>query len=188
RTTSHYNNLRKCLNCEAKSREDLQRIANNSRVRQGQRAFGRTLQPTVANLKNFYKRHADWQRDQTISDISPAPGHYYPESMPVAEKMASEWNDIMGGSHATLNPSEMQKALREFHMIPDSQRLRPEEKQQLVNPIVEKEVADAIDKLPRDKSGGTTGLSHDFYKDFKDEMAECLTMVYQAIQKGAAVP
>ncbi|EGZ18553.1 hypothetical protein PHYSODRAFT_375547, partial [Phytophthora sojae] len=53
--------------------------------------------------------------------------------------------------------------------------------------IVEKQVADAIDKLPGDKSGGTTGLSHDFYKDFKDEMAE-YSSICGAIQKGAAVP
>ncbi|OWZ11138.1 hypothetical protein PHMEG_00015887 [Phytophthora megakarya] len=30
--------------------------------------------------------------------------------------------------------------------------------------------------------------SHDFYKDFKDKIAECLTAVFRAIQKGAAVP
>ncbi|OWY95006.1 hypothetical protein PHMEG_00035110, partial [Phytophthora megakarya] len=103
RTTVYYNNLRASLNRQAETRADLQRIANQCRVRQGQMAFGRTLQPTTENVKRFYKRHADWQRDQTVTEILPSPGHFYPDSIPLAEKMASEWNGIMGGTHASMD-------------------------------------------------------------------------------------
>ncbi|KAK1929575.1 LINE-1 retrotransposable element ORF2 protein [Phytophthora citrophthora] len=188
RTSVYYNNLRASLNRQHKHRDDYRQTYNNARTRQSQNSFGTMLQPTLINLKRFYKRHADWQRDQTISNIVPSPGHFYPEDMSIAEKMASEWNGIVGGSHARVDPSEMEEELRKFHTVPEAQRLSPDEKVSLVNLILEDEVLSAINQLPRGKSGGTTGLSHDFFKDFKVEMAECLTMVYRAIQKGAEVP
>ncbi|POM77574.1 Endonuclease [Phytophthora palmivora] len=67
----------------------------------------------------------------------------------------------------------MKEELRKFHTVPEAQRLSPDEKDSLVNPILEGEVLSAINQLPTGKSG---------------EMVECLTMVYRAIRKGAEVP
>ncbi|OWZ03278.1 hypothetical protein PHMEG_00025022, partial [Phytophthora megakarya] len=92
--------------------------------------------------------------------------------------MASEWNGIMGGSHASIDPSSMKEELSRFYTMPSSKKLVQTEKEALVKPILEDEVLLAICQLSRDKSGGTTGLSHDFFKDFQDEMR----------YKGAAVP
>ncbi|OWZ03279.1 hypothetical protein PHMEG_00025023 [Phytophthora megakarya] len=59
RTSAYYSNLRTSLNRETNSRDDYQQIYGNARIRQGQNAFGRRLQPILANLKRFYKRHAN---------------------------------------------------------------------------------------------------------------------------------
>ncbi|OWZ03096.1 LINE-1 Reverse transcriptase [Phytophthora megakarya] len=74
--------------------------------------------------------------------------------MPLAEKTACEWNDIIGGTHASTDPSEMQAELRKFHTLPETQRLRHEGQEYLVKPIRESKVLRAIDRLPRDKAGG----------------------------------
>lgn len=102
--------------------------------------------------------------------------------------MASEWNDILGASHANVKPDNIPEELRKFHEVPLQNRLLPDEQRALVKAIEADEVLQAIDQLQRDKSGGSSGLSHDFYKDFKDELVDCLVAVYQAIQNGAEVP
>ncbi|OWZ21907.1 hypothetical protein PHMEG_0003458 [Phytophthora megakarya] len=91
-------------------------------------------------------------------------------------------------SHASRKPAEMQAAHQTFHTLPQSQRLQSDEQKELDKPISESEVRYAIDQLPRVNKGGTKGISHDFYKVINDEIAECLTAVYRAIQKRAAVP
>ncbi|GMF66714.1 unnamed protein product [Phytophthora fragariaefolia] len=120
-----------------------------------------------------------------ISSVEPSPGHYYNDEMPIAKRMASEWNDILGESHAQISPDKIQEALRQFHQVPSANKLRPEDQQDLIKPITASEIISAIYQSPRDKSGGSTGLSHDFCKDFKEELVGSLQAVYQARQKKA---
>lgn len=102
--------------------------------------------------------------------------------------MASEWNHILGASHATTLPGNLHKHFHDFVQIPLDLKLSTAEAEKLVVPIQEVETRAAIDHLKRHKNGGTTGLNHDFYKDFKDELAPGLTKLFNAILQGNAVP
>ncbi|GMF46019.1 unnamed protein product [Phytophthora fragariaefolia] len=102
-----------------------------------------------------------------------------------------EWHQngtILGASHAKVSSSDIRDALKNFHEVPEQNRLQPDEQKKLTRLIEEQEVLTAIEQLPRDKSGGSSGLSHDVFKDFKAELVGSLTAVYQAILNGAAVP
>ncbi|POM77575.1 Hypothetical protein PHPALM_5024 [Phytophthora palmivora] len=59
RTSVYFNNLMASLNHQHKHRYDYRQTYNNARTRQSQNVFGRMLQPTLTNLKRFFKRHAD---------------------------------------------------------------------------------------------------------------------------------
>lgn len=187
-TNHYYDRLRTNQRVVASTRTELQRASQQQRIRQGSRAYGRILQPTATNIKRFYKKHANWQRYQHISTIEPSQGNFYPETVSTAERMASEWNDILGASHATVEPARIPEELQKFHEVPAHHRLSPKDQSALAAPITTEEVIETINQLPRDKSGGSSRLSHDFYKDFKEELAECLVEVYRAIQNGALVP
>lgn len=57
-------------------------------------------------------------------------------------------------------------------------RVKSRDAQAMVDPITEAEILQSINKLKRHKTGETTGLNHEFYKDFADLLTPSLTIVF----------
>ncbi|KAF4137390.1 putative reverse transcriptase domain-containing protein, partial [Phytophthora infestans] len=141
---------------------------------QAKRYFSNQLLESNCSKKNEQRHVAQKhdllaKRDQTISGIEPSPGNFYDANYHIEERMASEWNHHKYG---------------DFVKNPKEQQLKTEEPNELAQAFTEFEARNAIDHLKRHKSGGTTGLNHDFYNDFKDELAPGLTKVFNYILNG----
>ncbi|KAF4143178.1 hypothetical protein GN958_ATG07637, partial [Phytophthora infestans] len=147
---------RLCSDAKKDDRDQAKRYFSNYTAHQRQYA-------------EFFKRISDRQRDQTISGIEPSPGNFYDANYHIEERMASEWNHHKYG---------------DFVKNPKEQQLKTEKPNELAQPFTEFEARNAIDHLKRHKSGGTTGLNHNFYNDFKDELAPRLTKVFNYILNG----
>ncbi|EEY63371.1 uncharacterized protein PITG_15084 [Phytophthora infestans T30-4] len=164
-------------------------LADNSRqARKGAaRSFGARRKGGDDETRRFFKRNSEWQRDQSITDIQASAGHFYSDDYPIAERMASEWSHIFGESHADSNQGSFMM-MEQFMNIPPQQRLTPTEEADRMTPITETETKLAIDHLNRHKTRGTTGLNHEFYKDFAEMMIPSLTKLFNSILQGAGVP
>ncbi|EGZ13377.1 hypothetical protein PHYSODRAFT_510634, partial [Phytophthora sojae] len=187
-TQRYFENLRAATRKPTASRAEHQKDLDAAARLRAARSFGDSIQQSPETARKLFKRNSEWQRDQHISRIDPSPGHFYPDAMPSEERMASEWNHVFGASHASVDSSSLEEEFTRFVQIPVEKRLRRDEVAALLAPITEAETIAAIQQLPRHKAGGTTGLNHDFFKDFADELSPSMTRLYNAIFKGSGVP
>ncbi|KAF1336675.1 Rxlr effector protein, partial [Globisporangium splendens] len=150
--------------------------------------FGKYMQATQGDVRHFFRRIANWQRDQTISRLEPTPGRYHPPNVSLADVMGAEWHQITGQSHATVPPHKAGQRFDALVYIPETRKVTEAQNQDLMAPITEKEVREAITALHRNKAGGVDSLSNDFYKDCEDAMVDVLVREFNNIQRGAPMP
>ncbi|KAF1333494.1 Rxlr effector protein, partial [Globisporangium splendens] len=150
--------------------------------------FGKYMQATQGDVRHFFRRIANWQRDQTISRLEPTPGRYHPPNVSLADIMGAEWHQITGQSHATVPPHKAELRFDALVYIPETRKVTEAQNQDLMAPITEKEVREAIAALHRHKAGGVDSLNNDFYKDCEDAMVDVLVREFNNIQHGAPMP
>ncbi|KAF1314926.1 Rxlr effector protein, partial [Globisporangium splendens] len=150
--------------------------------------FGKYMQATQGDVRHFFRRIANWQRDQTISRLEPTPGRYHSPNASLADIMGAEWHQITGQSHAAVPPQKAEQRFDALVYIPGTRKVTEEQNQDLMAPITEKEVREAIAALHRHKAGGVDSLNNDFYKDCEDVMVEVLVQEFNNIQRGAPMP
>ncbi|KAF1313879.1 Rxlr effector protein, partial [Globisporangium splendens] len=132
--------------------------------------FGKYMQATQGDVRHFFRRIANWQRDQTISRLEPTPGRYHSPNASLADIMGEEWHQITGQSHAAVPPQKAEQRFDALVYIPETRKVTEEQNQDLMAPIAEKEVQEAIAALHRHKAGGVDSLNNGFYKDCEDVM------------------
>ncbi|KAF1324648.1 Rxlr effector protein, partial [Globisporangium splendens] len=147
--------------------------------------FGKYMQATQGDVRHFFRRITNWQRDQTISRLEPTPGRYHSPNASLADIMGAEWHQITGQSHAAVPPQKAEQRFDALVYIPETRKVTEEQNQDLMAPITEKEVREAIAALHRHKAGGVDSLNNDFYKDCEDVMVEVLVREFNNIQRGA---
>ncbi|KAF1336404.1 Rxlr effector protein, partial [Globisporangium splendens] len=150
--------------------------------------FGKYMQATQGDVRHFFRRIANWQRDQTISRLEPTPGRYHPPNASLADIMGAEWHQITGQSHAAVPPHKAGQRFDALVYIPETRKVTEAQNQDLMAPITEKEVREAIAALHRHKAGGVDSLNNDFYKDCEDAMVDVLVREFNNIQRGAPMP
>ncbi|KAF1328106.1 Rxlr effector protein, partial [Globisporangium splendens] len=150
--------------------------------------FGKYMQATQGDVRHFFRRIANWQRDQTISRLEPTPGRYHPPNASLADIMGAEWHQITGQSHAAVPPHKAGQRFDALVYIPETRKVTEAQNQDLMAPITEKEVREAIAALHRHKAGGVDSLNNDFYKDCEDVMVDVLVREFNNIQRGAPMP
>ncbi|KAF1314920.1 Rxlr effector protein, partial [Globisporangium splendens] len=150
--------------------------------------FGKYMQATQGDIRHFFRRIANWQRDQTISRLEPTPGRYHSPNASLADIMGAEWHQITGQSHAAVPPQKAEQRFDALVYIPETRKVTEAQNQDLMAPITEKEVREAIAALHRHKAGGVDSLNNDFYKDCEDVMVEVLVREFNNIQRGAPMP
>ncbi|KAF1324791.1 Rxlr effector protein, partial [Globisporangium splendens] len=105
-----------------------------------------------------------------------------------AAEFKFEWHQITGQSHAAVPPQKAEQRFDALVYIPGTRKVTEEQNQDLMAPITEKEVREAIAALHRHKAGGVDSLNNDFYKDCEDVMVEVLVQEFNNIQRGAPMP
>ncbi|KAF1317704.1 Rxlr effector protein, partial [Globisporangium splendens] len=150
--------------------------------------FGKYMQATQGDVRHFFRRIANWQRDQTISRLEPTPGRYHSPNASLADIMGAEWHQITGQSHAAVPPQKAEQRFDALVYIPETRKVTEAQNQDLMAPITEKEVREAIAALHRHKAGGVDSLNNDFYKDCEDVMVDVLVREFNNIQRGATMP
>ncbi|KAF1314195.1 Rxlr effector protein, partial [Globisporangium splendens] len=150
--------------------------------------FGKYMQATQGDVRHFFRRIANWQRNQTISRLEPTPGRYHSPNASLADIMGAEWHQITGQSHAAVPPQKAEQRFDALVYIPETRKVTEEQNQDLMAPITEKEVREAIAALHRHKAGGVDSLNNDFYKDCEDGVVEVLVREFNNIQRGAPMP
>ncbi|KAF1333210.1 Short chain dehydrogenase, partial [Globisporangium splendens] len=150
--------------------------------------FGKYMQATQGDARHFFRRIADWQRDQTISRLEPTSGRYHPPNASLADITGAEWHQITGQSHATVPPHKAEQRFDALVYIPETRKVTEAQNQDLMAPITEKEVREAIAALHRHKAGGVDSLNNDFYKDCEDAMVDVLVREFNNIRRGAPMP
>ncbi|KAF1315018.1 Rxlr effector protein, partial [Globisporangium splendens] len=150
--------------------------------------FGKYMQATQGDVRHFFRRIANWQRDQTISRLEPTPGRYHSPNASLADIMGAEWHQITGQSHAAVPPQKAEQRFDALVYIPGTRKVTEAQNQDLMAPITEKEVREAIAALHRHKAGSVDSLNNDFYKDCEDVMVEVLVREFNNIQRGAPMP
>ncbi|KAF1314487.1 Rxlr effector protein, partial [Globisporangium splendens] len=150
--------------------------------------FGKYMQATQGDVRHFFRRIANWQRDQTISRLKPTPGRYHSPNASLADIMGAERHQITGQSHAAVPPQKAEQRFDALVYIPETRKVTEEQNQDLMAPITEKEVREAIAALHRHKAGGVDSLNNDFYKDCEDVMVDVLMQEFNNIQRGAPMP
>ncbi|KAF1313680.1 Reverse transcriptase precursor, partial [Globisporangium splendens] len=113
--------------------------------------FGKYMQPMQGGVRHFFRRIANWQRDQTVSRLEPSPGRYHPPNASLADVMGAEWHQITGQSHATVPPHKAEQRFGALMYIPESRKVTEAQNQDLMAPITDKEVREAIAALHRHK-------------------------------------
>ncbi|KAF1313253.1 Rxlr effector protein, partial [Globisporangium splendens] len=106
--------------------------------------FGKYMQATQGDVRHFFRRIANWQRDQTISRLEPTPGRYHSPNASLADIMGEEWNQITGQSHAAVPPQKAEQRFDALVYIPGTRKVTEAQNQDLMAPITEKEVREAI--------------------------------------------
>ncbi|KAF1318324.1 Rxlr effector protein, partial [Globisporangium splendens] len=106
--------------------------------------FGKYMQATQGDVRHFFRRIANWQRDQTISRLEPTPGRYHSPNASLADIMGEEWNQIAGQSHAAVPPQKAEQRFDALVYIPGTRKVTEAQNQDLMAPITEKEVREAI--------------------------------------------
>ncbi|OWZ11785.1 hypothetical protein PHMEG_00015143 [Phytophthora megakarya] len=157
-TDRYFKTLRAETRIPRSTRGEIMEDLAKSARRHASRSFGQRLIGSPEEIRRFYKRNSDWQRDQTISQIRPSAGHFYEDNYPIEERMASEWSHIFAKSHATATEEELDERLNHFVNIPEDIRVTKEETEALAAPITEFETWEAIQKLKRHKTAGTTEI------------------------------
>ncbi|OWZ18255.1 hypothetical protein PHMEG_0007682 [Phytophthora megakarya] len=197
-TQSYFQKLRAESRVPGQSRKEIVADIAQKAGDRAARSFGKSLRGSEEETRRFFKRNSNWQRDQTISYIKPSPGHFYDDDYPIEERMASEWSHAFGASHASMPPEQINARFDNFvniseHInarfdsivnISNHKKLSEEDAQNFMSPITETETWQAINHLQRHKTPGTTGLNHDFHKDFSDLLTPSLTLLYSAILQG----
>ncbi|KAF1324660.1 Rxlr effector protein, partial [Globisporangium splendens] len=150
--------------------------------------FGKYMQATQGDVRHFFRRIANWQRDQTISRLEPTPGRYHSPNASLADIMGAEWHQITDQSHAAVPPQKAEQRFDALVYIPETRKVTEEQNQDLMAPITEKEVREAIAALHRHKAGGVDSLNNDFYKDCEGVMVDVLVREFNNIQRGATMP
>ncbi|KAF1318298.1 Rxlr effector protein, partial [Globisporangium splendens] len=106
--------------------------------------FGKYMQATQGDVRHFFRRIANWQRDQTISRLEPTPGRFHSPNASLADIMGAEWNQITGQSHAAVPPQKAEQRFDALVYIPGTRKVTEAQNQDLMAPITEKEVREAI--------------------------------------------
>ncbi|KAF1328392.1 Rxlr effector protein, partial [Globisporangium splendens] len=101
--------------------------------------FGKYMQATQGDVRHFFRRIANWQRDQTISRLEPTPGRYHPPNASLADIMGVEWHQITGQSHAAVPPQKAEQRFDALVYIPGTRKVTEAQNQDLMAPITEKE-------------------------------------------------
>ncbi|KUF89544.1 hypothetical protein AM588_10002248 [Phytophthora nicotianae] len=187
-TQRYYQKLRSETRIPRETRAEIIQDREREAKLRAARSFGNSLRRSTEEIRRFYKKNSEWQRDQTISSIQPSPGHFYAADLPTEERMASEWNHILGISHATVPAKSLAKEFDKFVSIENEKKVNSTDLLKLMEPITEDETWKAINQLERHKSAGTSGLNHDFYKDFSTQLTPSLTRLYNMILKGGGYP
>ncbi|KAF1318308.1 Rxlr effector protein, partial [Globisporangium splendens] len=101
-------------------------------------------QANTGDVRHFFRRIANWQRDQTISRLEPTPGRFHSPNASLADIMGAEWNQITGQSHAAVPPQKAEQRFDALVYIPGTRKVTEAQNQDLMAPITEKEVREAI--------------------------------------------
>ena len=78
------------------------------------------------------------------------------------------------------NLGEMDKFLEKHNLL----RLNQEERENMKRPLTSTEIETVIKNLPRNKSPGTDGFTHEFYQTFREELTPILLNLFQNIAEG----
>ncbi|ETL78363.1 hypothetical protein L917_20821, partial [Phytophthora nicotianae] len=93
-TQRYYQKLRSETRIPRETRAEIIQDREREAKLRAARSFGNSLRRSTEEIRRFYKKNSEWQRDQPISSIQPSPGHFYAADLPTEERMASEWNHI----------------------------------------------------------------------------------------------
>ncbi|OWY96917.1 hypothetical protein PHMEG_00032693 [Phytophthora megakarya] len=181
-TNRYYKKLRNEAKIPRTSRKEIIQDRIQIAKSAATRSFGSRLSGSIDETRRFFRRNSEWQRDQSISTITASAGHFYGEDYPIEERMASEWSHVFGSSHAEQYRTH---DIERFIRIPKNQCLTKMEAKGMMEAITEEETIQAIRHLKRHKTGGTTGLNHEFYKDFSYLLTPTLTKLFNSILGGA---
>ena len=78
------------------------------------------------------------------------------------------------------NLQEMDKFLERYNLP----SLNQEERENMKRPLTSTEIETVIKNLPRNKSPGTDGFTHEFYQTFREELTPILLNLFQNIAEG----
>ncbi|KAF1333154.1 hypothetical protein FI667_g3024, partial [Globisporangium splendens] len=149
------------------SRSRRQLIEEQANAARGAAEFkiGKYMQATQGDVRHFFRKIANWQRHQTISRLEPTPGRYHPPNASLADIMGTEWHQITGQTHAVVPPHKTEQRFDSLMYIPETRKVTEAQSQDLMAPITEKEVREAIADLHRHMAGGVDSLNNHTYKD-----------------------
>uniref|UniRef100_A0AAV1UCF0 Endonuclease/exonuclease/phosphatase domain-containing protein n=1 Tax=Peronospora matthiolae TaxID=2874970 RepID=A0AAV1UCF0_9STRA len=150
--------------------------------------LGQKLARTADQLRYFYKRVADWERNQTVTTISRIHGPHFTRDMTNADKFASEWSTVLGKVHCQEERVDLPSAIRRFVNLPTDRVLSSADNRALLADFSEAEVLAAVSGLSRHKSAGLDGLNNDFYKDTSALLVPALVQLSNQILAGADPP
>jgi hypothetical protein len=151
-------------------------------VRTGQR-----LERTTEQLRWSFKRVSNWEKDQTVTAIHHHHGDPFPREMSIANRFVSEWKTVLGKVHNEYSGDELEREFDKFVHIPRSRRVSAEQNDDLMKPITEEEVIEAIAAL-NSKAAGADGLNNDFFKDAQSLLVPAMVAIGNEILKGSEPP
>ena len=150
--------------------------------------LGQSLERTTARLRWSFKRVADWERDQTVTNIARIHGPSFGRHMSIADKFASEWSPVLSVVHRVEPLAELPRAMLDFVSVPNDRLISTAANNGLMVDVTENEVLQAITELSRHKASGPDGLNNDFYKDTSALLAPVLVHVCNQILHGSPMP
>lgn len=124
---------------------------------------GEYLQMKQHEARAFFQRVSTWSSNQHVTDIRPTCQQSTPAVLSVAQKMANEWNSILGRSHRTITGTEMETAFDKLLKVHQERQVNADDNKCLMADITVQEVEGAITKLHRHKAAGPDRMSNDFY-------------------------
>lgn len=168
-------------------REMIEKSARSSELRMAVHR-GEYLQMKQHEARSFFLRVSTWNSNQHVSDIRQVYAIGQRHGMSVAQKMAKEWDYLLGSSHRTTPLSALEGRFDSLITIPVARKVRPADGERLMSIITEEEVESAIKRLQRHKAPGPDRMNNIFYKDRPELLVPTLTRVYNEILQGQSIP
>ncbi|KAG3022251.1 hypothetical protein PC121_g6546 [Phytophthora cactorum] len=120
----------------------------------------------------------------TITGIDCKHGAPFRSGMSTADKLASEWDPVLGKTHSTVEKADMENEFDKFVRIPEKRKLSMAENDILMAPVTLQEVIDAITALNRHKSAGPDGINNDLFKDAQALLAPAMVAIRNELLQG----